>query len=83
MSATVINEKVEAGAVFTGQKIKPKWFIWNKRKIDIEETTYTWRSNDGSAELLHFSVRTNNGNYYELSYNKKTLQWVLEKTEVE
>lgn len=77
---TRINEKIKVGAVFGKDGVKPKWFKWQARTVEIKETTYTWKTLDGNAEVLHFSVTGEAGNY-ELSFNQKTLVWVLEKSD--
>ena len=82
MTITEINEKIKAGVVFEGASIKPKWFLWNNRKYDVKQVNYHWKSAEGSAVILHFSV-TDGVNVYELSFNQKTLDWILEKIAVE
>ncbi|MCE5301203.1 MAG: hypothetical protein LLG37_10090 [Spirochaetia bacterium] len=83
--STVIGEKVKAGAVFNKAGVTPRWFKWNNRKIDVTEVTYTWKSVEGAAAVLHFSVTgvssEGSGAMYEVSFNQKTLEWVLEKVE--
>ena len=79
---TKINEKIKVGAVFGKGGVEPKWFKWQSRTIDIKEKTYTWKTLDGAAEVLHFSVAGDSGTY-ELSFNQKTLVWVLEKSDGE
>ncbi|OGS44534.1 MAG: hypothetical protein A2539_01405 [Elusimicrobia bacterium RIFOXYD2_FULL_34_15] len=79
---TEINEKIKVGAVFDGNNIKPKWFIWKNNKYEINETTYTWQTKQGEIPMLHFSV-TNGATLFELSLNQKTLAWMLEKVSTE
>ncbi|MEI7542846.1 MAG: hypothetical protein WCJ94_06320 [bacterium] len=78
--STKINEKIKVGAVFNKEGICPQWFKWKDRRIEVKETTYTWKTIDGAAEVLHFSVVGESGSY-ELSFNKKTLVWMLEKAD--
>lgn len=82
MEQTEINETIDVGAVFTKKYIKPKWFLWQNRKYMVKETTYTWDEDVGSARMIHFSV-TDGATLFEISLNKKTLAWTLEKTVVE
>jgi hypothetical protein len=79
---TKINEKIKVGAVFGKGGVEPKWFKWQGRRIEIKETTYNWKTLDGAAEVLHFSAMSEGGSY-ELSFNQKTLVWVLEKSDGE
>ena len=73
-----INEKIKVGAVFENQLVKPRWFIWQNKKYQVKEITFTWKGKEGEAALLHFSV-TDGANLYELCLNQKTLGWVLIK----
>ncbi len=82
MSVTEIGDKINVGAVFVKNRIVPKWFQWKNRKIDVKDVTYTWNTLEGNALLVHFSA-VGEGGYYELSFNQKTLDWVLEKVESE
>jgi len=68
--------------VFDGFNIKPKWFMLDNKKYNVSKTTYTWRTIDGEAVVIHFAVTvTDSSTLYELSFNQKTLVWRLEKTE--
>jgi hypothetical protein len=78
----VINEPILVEAAFSAGKITPRFFIWNRKKYQVEEITYFWRSKIGSAPILHFAV-TSYGSVYEISYNSKTSDWHLEKAYVE
>ena len=80
MSITVINEKIKVGAVFSKNRVEPKWFKWRDRKIEVSKINFMWNTAEGNAMLLHFSA-TGSGGYYELVFNQKSLEWTLEKTE--
>ncbi len=82
MENVVINEPVDVGAVFSRNRIRPKWFIWNSRRYQIKETTYTWRDKQGQAKIIHFSV-TDGATLFELSLNQNTLSWCLEQVSME
>ena len=82
MEQTEINDTIDVGAVFTKKSIKPKWFVWQKRKYLIAETAYIWDEDVGSARIIHFSV-TDGKTLFDISLNKKTLVWTLEKTAIE
>ena len=79
MSTTEIKEKVKVGVVFAAGEAAPKWFLWRKKKIDVSEVTYTWRTAEGESVLVHYSV-SGEGGLYELSYNQRSMDWMLEKT---
>ncbi len=75
-----INETISVGAVFSRSRIKPVWFIWNGRQVRIRESTFTWRTREGSAGILHFSVTDGQG-LYEICYNAESFDWRLTKAE--
>lgn len=79
MSTTEVGEKVKVGVVFENGEAMPKWFLWKKKKVDIKEITFTWRTAEGASVLVHFSA-VSEGGMYELSYNQKTMDWTLENT---
>jgi hypothetical protein len=82
MTTTVIRDDIKTGVVFEACRARPKWFNWKKEKIDIREITFSWRTLEGNATVTHYSVTGGRG-YYEISFNHKTLGWMLEKTAVE
>ncbi|MBN1824359.1 MAG: hypothetical protein JW803_08575 [Endomicrobiales bacterium] len=73
-----INESIDVGAVFGKTKIRPKWFVWNGRKVTVKETTHTWKARQGEAPIIYFAV-TDGATAFEISLNQKTMQWCLEK----
>lgn len=78
MSTSTIKEKIKVGAVFDGDRIKPKWFIRNNKKHAVERVTYSWHEKQGEAQVMHFSV-TDGATLFEICLNQKTLAWTLEK----
>jgi hypothetical protein len=79
MSTTEVREKIKVGVVFDTGEAVPKWFLWKKKKIDIREITFTWRTAEGDSVLVHYSA-VSDGGMYELSYNLKNMDWILENT---
>jgi hypothetical protein len=75
-----INENVKVGVVFNRGEIRPVWFLWKGRQIRIRETTFTWKTWQGSAPVLHFSV-TDGESLYEIIYHTQTFQWMVENAE--
>jgi hypothetical protein len=69
-----INEPITVGAVFSRGEIQPLWFTWSGRQIRVRETTFIWKTAEGSASLVHFSVSDGQG-LFEICYNAKTLLW--------
>jgi hypothetical protein len=78
MSTTEIKEKIKTGVVFINGNVHPRWFEWRNKKMDVKKITYKWQTVKGDSVLLHFSVECSSG-LYELSYNQKTMDWILEQ----
>ncbi|MEE8185187.1 MAG: hypothetical protein V3T96_02155 [Thermodesulfobacteriota bacterium] len=74
---TEIRDSIKVMAIFD-RGIRPVKFRWEGRVYPVKEITYTWRTREGSAEVIHFSV-TDGASLYELSYNKSTMRWSLEQ----
>jgi hypothetical protein len=69
---------ITVGAVFGGtKKIKPVWFIWQRRKYYIKDITYIWNRREGSSLRYLFSVTDTADNLYELSYQTDNATWHL------
>ncbi len=60
--------------------VRPVWFAWKGRQIRIKETTFVWKTWQGSAAILHFSVTDGQG-LYEIGYNAESMGWRLIKSE--
>lgn len=75
-----ITEPIKVGAVFYRGEIRPAWFFWKGRQIRIQEITFTWKTWEGSAAILHFSVTDGQG-LYDICYNKETMGWKMASTE--
>ncbi|MFC2048831.1 hypothetical protein ACFLR5_01260 [Elusimicrobiota bacterium] len=79
---TEIGEPIKVGAVFDNSRIKPKWFIWNRKKYSISEITYNWVDKNRGIKHYFFSA-WDGKDLYELSFNMKFLTWRLEKIYLE
>ncbi len=77
---TGIDESVRVAAVFANGAVRPVWFDWRGRQVRIREVVLTWKTREGSALLLHFSV-TDGANLYEICYNAERFAWRLLKAE--
>ena len=75
-----IDEPIVVGAVFSHGGVKPAWFAWNGREIRIREIAFTWKTREGSASILHFSVTGGQG-LYEIIYNTQTFGWRISSME--
>ena len=71
------DERIVAGVVFgDGRAIRPSWFRWGGRRIEVREITYAWTRREGRAALHHFAV-TDGTTLYEIVYNAETSEWRL------
>ena len=80
---TEIGEPIKVMAVFDGVGqggVRPVKFRWRGRVYPVCEVTYTWRTREGSAAVIHFSV-TDGATLYELAYNLSTMGWSLEQVD--
>jgi len=75
-----LDDPITVGVVFSRKAVKPVWFSWNGREIRIREITFSWKSHEGSACILHFSVTDGQG-LYEIRYNKETMGWRVSSAE--
>ena len=80
---TILNEQIGITAHFNKSSIKPLLIIWGSRKIRIVKVTGFWKSTRKGNEILNLSVVSENGTYFEISFNAKTFVWMLKKVETE
>ena len=78
MELKELNVTIKVAVVFEGDKVLPRWFVWENRKYDVKEINYTWNDRQGAEDLRWFSV-TDGTNNYELAFNAKRLVWKLNK----
>ncbi|MBN2407079.1 MAG: hypothetical protein JXJ19_05230 [Elusimicrobia bacterium] len=79
---TDINEPVKVGAVFENSRIRPKWFVWKKKKYILRKITYDWVDSSRGDKHLCFSV-WDGRNMYELSYSTRFFTWMLDRVHLE
>ncbi len=73
-----VRENIRVAVIHgPGDKLRPVWFEWNRRKHGVKEVTYHWRHHAGNELILHYSV-TDGTALYELVYNAARQLWVLE-----
>jgi hypothetical protein len=78
-----IDENIRVAAVFgPGNRLRPVWFDWKRKKHTIIEITYTWKDRVGDVNLLHFAVSDGTG-LYELTYDTTGQVWTLAALDAE
>ena len=78
-----INEAITVLTRFSGGHLDPLRFKWKSRIFDVDRVTGKWEEREGHFKLHHFAVITKEENYYELTYNTRTMDWMLSKTDLE
>ncbi|MFH2033593.1 MAG: hypothetical protein ABIJ26_02670 [Candidatus Margulisiibacteriota bacterium] len=71
-----INAKIKVAVIFENGQTKPRWFVWEGRKYDVQNVCYVWRDKKGDEDLHLFSV-TDGTNTYELVFNAAGMTWHL------
>ena len=71
-----LNDPITVGAVFSRGTVKPVWFTWHGRQVRVSEVAFTWKTREGSATILHFSVTDGQG-LYEICCDAGSFIWRL------
>jgi hypothetical protein len=78
-----IDENIRVAAVFgPGNRLRPVWFDWKRKKHTITEITYIWKDRVGDVTLLHFAV-SDGTSLYELTYDTTGQIWALAALDAE
>lgn len=88
MAGTRINEKIRVYAIFTERgdygsfphnRLRPVIFFWKNREYRVQDVTYIWCEKCGSSDIYHFTV-SDGTSLFELCYNARTFDWILNST---
>ncbi len=72
-----VREQVRVAVIFgPGNRLRPVWFDWRRRKYEVREITYTWQERHGDATIIHFAV-SDGANLFELAYDSTSRIWAL------
>ncbi len=74
-----IHEPIEVLVSFGQSNISPLFFRWGNRQYKIKKVNMVHIERQGRAKLFHFSV-TDETNYFKLTFNGETLQWMLSES---
>lgn len=80
METITIDEPITVGVVFKKSEVIPKWFIWQNRKYEIKKIELSWKTKEYPEKKIFFACSVSNESIFEISFNLKTLLWVLEKS---
>ena len=78
-----IQEPIEVLARFERGKLLPFRFRWNQSVFRIAKVTGAWEDREGQHRRLHFSVLTDNGDYFELRFHSGDFTWILSKASLD
>ncbi len=73
-----VGERLRVGAVFGDSPggVRPVWFEWRQRRVDVERISYRWQGRQGSEKVLYFAVQSGTTSY-ELCYHTANQFWRL------
>ena len=75
-----LNEAIEVGVLFGSRGVRPVWFRWQGRRVEIKTVTLHWRHWEGWEMISHFTV-SDDLNLYELILRHQALTWRLCRVE--
>ncbi len=73
---TEIGDPVHVETFFSGRKIIPRWFLWNGKKINIEQVTQSWEEKRCGKKTYHFAVYDGNS-IFNIIFDPAGLIWTL------
>jgi hypothetical protein len=71
-----INDPIEVKVLFRQGKTLPFRFMWKNQEIGIKKVNLVWSSFEGKIKVYYFAV-SDEVNYYKLSFNTDSLNWML------
>jgi len=78
MEQSEVNESISVLASFKGGQPTPLFFKRDGRKIRLESIDLKYDYQIGDVRIYAFST-SSHGNTYKITFNNKTLIWMLEE----
>ncbi len=75
-----IAANIRVIAEFGPKGIRPRLFIWERRRHTVNKITADWEEREGAHRRLYFAVQTEESgeaNVYELAFSTRDLTWAL------
>ena len=72
-----INERIDVLASFDLHGLRPRLFVWGKRRYPVTRITATWTQPQGLFRRFFFAVQTDRADIYEISFCTRNLTWHL------
>lgn len=73
-----LDEPIQVEVLFGAGQVRPVWFRWRGRRIEVKAVTLRWDSRQGAEFLTHFAV-SDGLNLYELTFHPRRFAWYLTK----
>lgn len=77
-----IREKIKVMAVFKNGTFSPYAFEWQCHRYKIDHVSLSYWEREGSSINYYFAIESS-GLIAKISYNDKSLVWILEEIWVE
>jgi hypothetical protein len=71
-----IIEPVDALASFSGGQIRPRAFLWNERRYNVDRVNLAYDARDG-RDVIRYFVVTCGPNSFKLSFHPGEMSWNL------
>ncbi|MGE5527741.1 MAG: hypothetical protein ACM3X6_01180 [Patescibacteria group bacterium] len=72
-----IAANIEVLAQFGRGGLRPRLFVWERRRHTISRVTAAWSEREGAHQRHYFAVQTDGANLYELCFCTRSLTWSL------
>jgi len=71
-----VEEPVDVLASFSGGQVRPRVFLWRRRKYKIDTVNLAYSARDGRDPVFFFAV-SDGTNSYKLSFRPRDMKWKL------
>ncbi len=72
-----IAANIDVLAQFGKGGLRPRVFVWERRRHTITTITASWVEPAGHSKFYHFAVQTDGANVYELCFDQARMTWSL------
>ena len=72
-----LAENIDVLAEFGRNGLRPRVFVWEKRRHTITQITANWPEPNGATKFYMFACMTDGANVYELRFDQGKMKWSL------
>lgn len=76
-------ETIEVITHFQGGQIIPLRFLWNGRVYKVKKIHSRWNEKLGTTQQIHFSVRADGPDLFELVFDTADFSWQIARVYLE